>query len=172
MEDPTRTHPNAPTEPTMPSDNTPHTVGLLLPTIPNPNTGLTPPTSGPLAQTSLQFTATLGLDPSEAAALSAGDTLTGRPPLAAPPLGEPFEGSFAAQTSPLAVLNSSPSRVPLPAFSGPLAETIPPSISELPNSATVVSSHLIAPRLAQTMLPNAEQRTPLPAPQAQPSAPV
>ncbi|KAL2531794.1 Uncharacterized protein Adt_05145 [Abeliophyllum distichum] len=135
-----------------------------------PITGHMPHISGPTPPENLQFTATLGFNPSDAAASHNGNLPFSQSPMDAPPPDVLIEGSIASQNLSPAVLNSGLARVPLPAPSGTLAASSNPPISELPTSATLPSIQLIAPGLQQT-LPSADvPHAPLPAPQAPPAA--
>ncbi|KAL2475020.1 hypothetical protein Adt_35756 [Abeliophyllum distichum] len=135
-----------------------------------PKTGHMPHISGPTPPENLQFAATLGFNPSDAAASHNGNLPFSQSPMDAPPPDVLIEGSIASQNLSPAVLNSGLARVPLPAPSGTLAASSNPPISELPTSATLPSIHLIAPGLQQT-LPSADvPHAPLPAHQAPPAA--
>ncbi|KAL2512765.1 Uncharacterized protein Adt_18365 [Abeliophyllum distichum] len=135
-----------------------------------PKTSHMPHISGPTPPENLQFAATLGFNPSDAAASHNGNLAFSQSPMDAPPPDVLIEGSIASQNLSPAVLNSGLARVPLPAPSGTLAASSNPPISELPTSATLPSTQLIAPGLQQT-LPSADvPHAPLPAPQAPPAA--
>ncbi|KAL2514286.1 hypothetical protein Fot_28257 [Forsythia ovata] len=155
-----------PFQPTKPPDLGSSLLGLTSPVFSNPQSGHTPPQTGLLPPNSLQLAATLGLNPSDAAALSFSDPITGHPPLDAPPLGDPIGGSVASQQLAPALPPSDDPRKAMSAPSGSMAAPIPPPISGLPCSATPISSNLIAPRMAPALNQNGDSRPNLPAPQA------
>ncbi|KAL2543445.1 hypothetical protein Adt_04423 [Abeliophyllum distichum] len=156
-------HPNVPNQPTKPPDFVSNVIGLPSPAIPIPNTGLTLPKSSHMPSNTHPRTKTLGV----AADPSNGDPSTGLPSFDAPPLGDPYGESIAPQNHAPEVLQWGLARVPMLASSGTLAAMSPPLISDSPSSDALISSQLIAPRMAQNLPASTAQH----APPASPSGP-
>ncbi|KAL2526981.1 hypothetical protein Adt_12035 [Abeliophyllum distichum] len=142
MEFPPRTDPNAPDRPPKPPDVPSTTIGHLPSALPNPQTGLTPLESGLTPTKSLPFAAALGLNPSDAAAISTGYAPTGPPPVSSPSAGGQFDGSFEGQRLAPAILEPGPTRG-LPHThvsthgSNPVSLSLAPNWVELPPALDV-----------------------------------
>ncbi|KAL2532641.1 Uncharacterized protein Adt_05992 [Abeliophyllum distichum] len=166
MGDPLRTHPNVPNQPTKPPDSVSTMVGQLPPVIPNQNTILLHPNSSPTLPNCLQSAATLGFNPSVAAAPINGGLVAGQSPTEVPHIAVLIDGSDAIQNLEPALLTSGQTRATMPAPSGPLDTFGPSPISEVPCSASLTPSQLLDTTVEQPLLHAAMSRATMPATQA------